>query len=597
MWINPPIELKTLPREPGVYRMLDAARKVLYIGKARNLRKRVSSYFHKIPDSPRTRAMLQQVRDIETTITASEAEALIVEHNLIKQLKPRYNVLLKDAKSYPYILLTDEAYPRLRMYRGRCDVPGEYFGPFPHAGAVQQTLQLMQKVFRIRDCEESTFRNRSRPCMQYQIGRCTAPCCQRVDDAAYHRQVRQARAFLQGHDQEYLQQWQQEMEQAAAALNFEHAARLRDRIRMMRSILAGQQKSGLPDDADAIVILQRGESVHLCIGSRRAGRDLGSHCLRVDQAADASHLEILQSLFMERYQRDTPPAEIMIEHNCSEELSGLLRLLCPQQKVSIQMPQRGKKHEWLAQVRHSGEQYLASRSQAQQQPAFEALAELLALPEAPRRIAAVDNAHLGGQQMVSAIVFAGWQGPEKEYYRRYKLEDGGDDYAGMREVLTRFFRNIREEKLPLPDILFIDGGKGQLEVAMAAAAECGMDALKMVAVAKGRQRKVGTEVLWPSWREQTLRPGRHSPALMLIARVRDEAHRFAGEHMRKRKKKQMLSSSLEQIDGVGPARRMALLRHFGGIEGVRQASREQLMEVPGISAIFADRIFTRLHNQ
>ncbi len=597
MWIEAPIELKSLPREPGVYRMLDAARKVLYVGKARNLRKRVSSYFHKTPGAPRTRAMLQQVRDIETTVTISEAEALIVEHNLIKQLKPRYNVLLKDAKTYPYILLTDEHYPRLRLYRGKRDVPGEYFGPFPHAGAVHQTLQLMQKVFHIRDCEEGTFRNRSRPCMQYQIGRCSAPCCHLIDDAAYRRQVQQAKAFLQGHDQDYLQQWQQEMEQVAVELNFERAALLRDRIRMMRGILAGQQKSGLPADADAIVVLHRGATVSACIGSRRAGRDLGTHSIRVDQAADADNLEILQSLFMERYQRDTPPAEILIEHACCADLNRLLQLLCPQHKVSVQAPQRGKKHEWLCQVRHSGEQYLASRSNEQQQPAFEALAELLELPETPQRIAAVDNAHLGGQQMVSAIVFAGWQGPEKEYYRRYKLNDGGDDYAGMREVLKRFFRNIREDQLPMPDILFIDGGKGQLEAAMSSAAECGMTSLKMVAVAKGKQRKAGTEVLWPSWREQTLRPGRHSPALMLIARVRDEAHRFAGEHMRKRKKKQMLSSSLEHIEGVGPARRMALLRHFGGIEGVKQASREQLMEVPGISAVFAERIFTRLHGQ
>jgi len=597
MWIEPPIELKSLPREPGVYRMLDAERKVLYIGKARNLRKRVSSYFHKVPDAPRTRAMLQQVRDIETTVTASEAEALIVEHNLIKQIKPRYNVLLKDAKSYPYILLTDEHYPRLRLYRGKRDIPGEYFGPFPHAGAVHQTLQLMQKVFRIRDCEDATFRNRSRPCMQYQIGRCSAPCCHLVDDDAYGRQVLQARAFLQGHDQEYLQQWQQDMEQAAGTLDFERAAMLRNRIRMMRGILAGQQKSDLPADADAIVILRRSHAVSVCIGSRRSGRDLGSHSLRVDQAVEADDLEILQSLLTERYQRDTPPTEILIESSCCMELNHLMQLLYPQGKVTVQAPQRGKKYEWLCQVRHSGEQYLASRSNEQQQAAFEALARLLELPETPQRIAAVDNAHLGGQQMVSAIVFAGWQGPEKAYYRRYKLNDGGDDYAGMREVLTRFFRNIREEQLPMPDILCIDGGKGQLDTAIQMAAECGMTSLKMVAVAKGKQRKAGTETLWCAWNGKTLKPGPHSAALMLIARVRDEAHRFAGEHMRKRKKKQMLSSSLEQIEGVGPTRRMALLRHFGGIDGVKQASREQLMEVPGISAVFAERIFTRLHGQ
>ncbi|RMH60096.1 MAG: excinuclease ABC subunit UvrC [Zetaproteobacteria bacterium] len=596
MWITPPIDLSTLPTEPGVYRMLDGKRKVLYVGKARNLRRRVSSYFQSPPDSPRIQAMVQQVRAIETTITTSEAEALILEHNLIKQIKPRYNVLLKDAKSYPYILLTEEHYPRLRMYRGKRELAGEYFGPFPHTAAVHETLHLMQKLFRIRDCEDATFRNRTRPCMQYQIGRCSAPCCGKVGMRDYQRQVEQARAFLRGRDQQYLRQWQKEMEQAASTLDFERAAQLRDRIRMVRGILARQHHAGLPDDVDGIVIVRRGDRVGACIGTRRAGRDLGTRLLRVAQARDADDEEVLQMLFAERYQHEPPPSTILVESG-DAMLHRLLRLLHPRARIQVHAPQRGKKLDWLRHIRRNGEQQLRGDSRDTQQADFKALASLLGLPAVPTLIAAVDNAHLSGSHMVSAIVYADVSGPNKAYYRRFKLNARGDDYAGMREVIRRFLVHVQKRKLPMPDLLLIDGGKAQLEAAMGVAREMHMPELRMVGVAKGKQRKVGNETLWRAWDAQPLRPGGHDPAMMLIARVRDEAHRFAGEYLRKRKKKQMLKSPLDAIEGIGPTRRMALLRHFGGIEGVKQASREQLMEVPGISATFAERIFTHLHNR
>jgi len=595
MWIEPPIVLNTLPGEPGVYRMLDGKRKVLYIGKARNLRKRVSSYFQSRPDSPRIQAMVQQVRTIETTITASEAEALILEHNLIKQLKPRYNVLLKDAKSYPYILLTDETYPRLRMYRGKRDLPGEYFGPFPHAKAVHETLHLMQRLFRIRDCENASFRNRSRPCLQYQIGRCTAPCCARVDERGYRRQVEQARAFLRGRDQEYLRQWQQEMNEAAEQLDFERAAMLRDRIRMVRSILAGQRQQGLPDDVDGIVVIRQAGRVGVCIGMRRAGRELGSNLIKVEQAQDADDREILQMLFAERYRRETPPACILVEQ-ADAVLPQILQLLHPTRRPRIQAPQRGKKLEWLRQIRRNGAQQMGGDTADGQRHAFAALAALLGLAEPPALIAAVDNAHLAGRHMVAAFVFADATGMRKDLYRRFRLTSQGDDYAGMREAVRRLLKQVRAQKSPMPELLLIDGGRGQLEAACAAARDMQCQQLRMLAVAKGKQRKAGSETLWRSWQATPLRPGRHDEGMMLIARVRDEAHRFAGDLMRKRKKKRMLSSALEQIEGIGPSRRMALLRHFGGIEGVKQASREQLMEVPGISATFAERIFAHLHD-
>ncbi|TLS66776.1 excinuclease ABC subunit UvrC [Mariprofundus erugo] len=610
MWIEAPLDLTTLPREPGVYRMLDGNRKVLYVGKARNLRKRVSSYFQRRPESSRTIAMVQQIRDIAFSITASEAEALVLEHNLIKQLKPRYNVLMKDSKTYPYILLTMETWPRLHMYRGKRHLPGEYFGPFPNAGAVHATLHVMQSAFRLRDCENAVFNNRSRPCMQYQIGRCSAPCCHVVSQQEYNQQVEEVRSFLKGRDDELLKEWQQQMQQASDAMRFEQAAMLRDRIRALRTVLAGSENSELPDHADGIVLLRHTTAVMACIGVRRSGRNLGTHNIRIEQAIDADDLEILQSLLTERYSNEQPPAEISLSTSAEniEELNRLIRIIAPDSKTIIHAPKRGPKLQWLQQIAHSGEQMIASRKHDNQQPAYEALAELLSLPDTPERIAAVDNAHLGGKQMVAAITYAGWQGAEKDYYRRYKL-DGigsniteGDDYAAMRAVLDRFFRAIRENSIPCPDLMLIDGGRGQLTIALQCADDAGLHELKLLGVAKGDGRRIGEETLWPGWLEhggagigQPLKPGRHSAALLLIARVRDEAHRFAGSYMRKRKKQSMFQSALDSIDGIGPAKRMALLTHFGGIEGVKKASRQQLEQIPGISATLAEKIFTSLH--
>jgi len=579
--------------------MRDVHGKTLYVGKARNLRKRISSYFQRRPESPRTVAMVQQIFDLNFSITPSEAEALILEHNLIKQIKPRYNVLLKDSKSYPYILLTDEPWPRLRLYRGKRDKPGQYFGPFPHAGAVHQTLHMMQKMFRIRDCENAVFNNRSRPCMQHQIGRCSAPCCDVVSKTAYAQQVEDVRAFLAGRNTSLIRQWEEAMQQASDGQDYELATMLRDRIRALRSVLADSEGSRLPDHADAIALIRHAAGVVASIGVRRSGRNLGTHGIRIDQAANADDLEILQSFFIEHYRREEPPLRILI--NVSEgdrvELQRILKLLAPGIRSAITCPKRGPRRQWLDQVAHAGGQWLASRQQENQRTAFEALAELFAFDETPQTIAAVDNAHLGGKQTVAAITYAGWNGPDKAHYRRYKLDDvpAGDDYAAMRTVLSRFFRAISEDVIACPDIMLIDGGRGQLGIAIDCAAAYGLHGIKLIGVAKGANRKAGEETLWPAWTLKPLRPGRHSPALLLIARVRDEAHRFAGDYMRKRKKKSMFTSQLEVIPGIGPAKRSALLKYFGGIEGVKKASREQLAQAPGVSSIYAERIFTVLH--
>ena len=606
MWIEPPIELKQLPREPGVYRMLNQQRKVIYVGKARNIRKRVSSYFQRQPEVPRTHAMVKQIHAIAFTITASEAEALILEHNLIKQLKPRYNVLLKDSKSYPYILLTDEPFPKLRMYRGKRECAGEYFGPFPHAHAVHETVHSMESMFQLRDCDDASFAHRTRPCMQYQIGRCSAPCCGIVNAAQYQQQVTEAHTFLQGKNHDILQQWQASMQQAAADMNFEHAAIWRDKIKALQTILAGNEQGDLPEHADAITIIRRSETVSISVGVRRAGCDLGTHHIPIKQALDAEDEEIVQAFLIERYQREALPDELLFA--CDEALlpkfKTLIQLLANKHKVQLKCPKRGERAQWLKEVQRSGEQQQAGRQDYNQKPAFDALAELFHLEQTPRLIAAVDNAHLSGTHTVAAIVYGGWQGAEKQYYRRYQLDEtdknelvpDSDDYAAMEAVLGRFYRAIAIGKLPQPDVMLIDGGKGQLDIAIRMAETIGLHDLKQIGVAKGDARKVGNEVLYPSWQHEALKPGVHSPALMLIARIRDEAHRFAGEYMRKRKKKSMFQSALDNIEGIGKAKRILLLQHFGGIDGVKRASRSQLSQVSGISTTLAERIFTSLHN-
>jgi len=605
MWVNPPITLSELPQEPGIYRMLDSNRKILYVGKARNLKKRISSYFQRRPDSLRTQAMVKQIFDVEFSMAASEAEALILEHNLIKQLKPRYNVLLKDSKSYPYLLLTNEAYPRLKLYRGKRSETGEYFGPFPNAGAVRQTLHIMQKAFLLRDCENSVFNNRSRPCMQHQIGRCTAPCCDYISKSDYAAQVNEASRFLKGRDAELLKGWEISMAEASEAMAYEKAAQYRDRIQALRTVLAGSDGTELPDDSDAVTLVRSATTVIACVGVRRSGRNLGTHNIRVEQAVDAEDFEIFQSLLIERYRSEVPPAEIVmtIEEAEGSELQRLLRLLHGGSRSVIRIPKRGARLNWLEEVKRSGEESLASRSNVDQQAAFEALATLFELEETPQSIAAVDNAHLGGKQTVAAITYANWGGPDKGNYRKYKLDKvpAGDDYEAMRQVLSRFFRSINEDAIPCPDLMIIDGGKGQLSIAMETADEFGLSDLKLLGVAKGKSRKLGNEVLWPSWRGNSREighpctPGKYSPALLLIARVRDEAHRFAGQYMRKRKKQSMFSSQLDTVSGIGSAKRTALLKHFGGIDGIKRAGREQLAEVPGISDKLADAIFSAFH--
>lgn len=610
MWIEPPRPLSELPAEPGIYQMLDKNRKVLYVGKARNLRKRVSSYFQRQPDSLRTQAMVVLIFDIEFNTTPSEADALVLEHNLIKQIKPRYNVLLKDSKTYPYILLRDETFPRLHMYRGDRKIAGEYFGPFPHAGAVHTTIHLMQKAFQLRDCEDATFRNRSRPCMQYQIGRCSAPCVGMVSQEKYQQQAADARCFLKGQDQALLQGWQQQMLAAADLKHFEQAAVLRDKIAALRTIFANAEQADLPEHADVLTIIRQSQGVMAAVGVRRGGRDLGVHTIKVNQALDADDIEVLQSLMLECYRHEAPPAHILLACDESQRapLQHILKLLYPKLSIKLYFPKRGSRFEWLNQVIRSATETLSARSGHNQDAAFQALQHMLGLAKKPHLIAAVDNAHLGGKHMLSAIVFADANGARKDLYRKYKLDDAtkpnpimdGDDYAGMTQVLTRLFTAIQNHDMPQPDVLLIDGGKGQLKAALHAYQNFELD-IKLLAVAKGDKRRTGEETLWAGWDDaplalkQGLKPGKHDASLLLIARIRDEAHRFASQYLQKRRKKAVFTSVLDGISGIGAKKRTSLLQHFGGIASVKKASREQLQEAQGISKALAELIFTALH--
>ncbi|MDQ7005228.1 MAG: excinuclease ABC subunit UvrC [Ghiorsea sp.] len=575
-----------MPAEPGIYQMLDDKRKVLYVGKARNLRKRVSSYFQRKSDSLRTQAMVLLIRDIEFNTTASEADALVLEHNLIKQIKPRYNVLLKDSKTYPYILLRDEKFPRLQMYRGNRSVAGEYFGPFPHAGAVHTTIHLMQKAFQLRDCEDSVFHNRSRPCMQHQIGRCSAPCVGMVSQEKYTQQAADARSFLKGKDQVLLADWQQQMLESADSKHFEQAAMLRDRIAALRTIFAGGEQSALPDNADVLAIIKQSNGVMAAIGVRRGGRDLGVHTIKINQALDADDWEILQSLIIERYRHEQPPTHILLacDETKRDALKHVFNLLYPKLKIQLYFPKRGVRFAWLNTVVKGATETLAARTSDNQKAAFIALQTMLEFKKTPTLIAAVDNAHLGGKHMLSAIVFADANGARKDLYRKYKLDDAakpnpimdGDDYAGMTQVLTRLFTAIQNHDMPQPDVLLIDGGKGQLKAALHAYQNFELD-IKLLAVAKGDKRRTGEETLWAGWDDapialkQGLKPGKHDASLLLIARIRDEAHRFANKYLQKRRKKAVFTSSLDGIEGIGAKKRTALLQHFGGIAGVKKS--------------------------
>lgn len=594
--------LKTLAPLPGVYRMLDAAGEVLYVGKARNLKRRVASYFRANPDSAKVRSLVAQIRAIDVTLTHTEAEALILESTLIKRYRPRYNVLLRDDKGYPYLHLSAEDYPRLSLHRGARRAPGRYFGPYPNARAVRETLQLLQKVFRLRPCEDSFFRNRSRPCLQYQIKRCSAPCTGLIDRTGYQRDVTDAVRFLEGRSSELIDELVARMEQAAARLQYEQAGVYRDQIVQLRQIQERQYVSGERGDLDVLAAAVQGGSACVQVFFFRDGRLLGNNKYFPKLPADGeTPASVLAAFIPQYYLSKDIPAELLINQPLPE--AGLLAQALSQRaghKVTLSQRVRGERARWLELATRNAVHALAAQlsSRAGLHRRFEALQEALHLATLPQRMECFDVSHTLGEATVASCVVFDDEGPRRTDYRRYNISGvtPGDDYGAMHQALERRYTRLREDDALLPDILFIDGGKGQLAQAKAVLDELQVAGVVLVGVAKGSDRRAGLEVLHLSGRKAPIILPPDSPALHLVQQIRDEAHRFAITGHRQKRAQQRRTSVLETIDGVGPKRRQRLLKQFGGLQQLARAGVEDIARVDGISRALAQRIYDAFHS-
>jgi len=591
--------LRHLTSHPGVYRMLGNDGEVLYVGKARNLKNRVSSYFRSGGLSPKTQVLMGQVINVEITVTHTESEALILENTLIKSLQPRYNILLRDDKSYPYIYLSSsQTYPRLTLHRGARKAKGRYFGPYPNATAVRESLHLLQKVFRVRQCEDSFFENRSRPCLQYQIKRCTAPCVELISPAAYAEDVRHTVQFLEGRNSEVIDELAQRMDAAAAALEYEEAARYRDQIVNLRHIQERQYVSGERGDLDILAVVAAGGVACVQVFYIRAGRNLGNKAFFPRVPGETVPGEILSAFVTQYYLGREVPNELLVNIDLPDaEL--LVRVLSEQagHTVVLSSRVRGERARWVEMAERNAQHAVQARvsSRAGMYQRYEALQLALGLEEPVARLECFDISHTQGEATVASCVVFGLEGAVKSDYRRFNIEgiEPGDDYAAMAQALLRRYTRISAGEGVLPDLILIDGGKGQLSAARRVLDELQLS-VPMVGVAKGPERKAGWEVLH-------LRDGRElrlaadNPGLHLIQQVRDEAHRFAITGHRARRGRSRTESPLEAIPGIGPRRRQQLLRQFGGLREVARAGVEDLLKVKGVSRELAQAIYNAFH--
>jgi excinuclease ABC subunit C len=595
--------IDSLPLLPGVYRFFDGKGEVLYVGKANQLKKRVTSYFQKNNVSPRIRLMVSHIRRIETTVTRSEAEALLLENNLIKSLRPRYNILFRDDKSYPYIVLTGDTFPRLTYFRGAPNRQHQYFGPYPNAYAAKESIQLLQRIFRIRTCQNSVFNNRTRPCLLHQIHRCTAPCVNLISAKDYQADIRKAVLLLQGRHQEVEQMLSAGMEQAAAGLHYEQAAELRDQLRALHTIQQKQfvESTGSATDADIIALALQDGLVCVNLAMVRGGRHLGDKSFFPDHAEDLTANEIVQAFIAQHYLNRSVPSLLVLNAECDDET--LAQLLSEQagHPVKISLAAGGDRKQWLEMAQRNALLALQQRKAQQggQKLRLDKLRELLDMPDL-QRIECFDISHTMGEATQASCVVYDNLDMRSSQYRRYNITGitPGDDYAAMRQALTRRYQKLAEdgqkEESTRPDLILIDGGLGQLHIAIDVMHELGLNDLVLVGVAKGKERKAGMEqLIYPDGSARQLRSD--DPALHLIQQVRDEAHRFAITGHRAKRGKARTASSLEEISGVGDRRRRSLLTHFGGLREIRQASVEQLCQVEGISKSLAEAIYQQFH--
>lgn len=598
--------IKRLPSRPGVYRMFDEEEAILYVGKAKNLKNRVSSYFRSNALDSKTMALVSRIQKVETTVTGSETEALLLEQSLIKEYKPPYNIVFRDDKSYPYILLTTgDKYPRLAFHRGAQKKKGRYFGPFPSAYSVRDSLNILQKVFQVRQCEDTFFKNRARPCLQYQIKRCSGPCCDLVSTEDYADDVQHAAMFLEGKNNAVMQDYANKMEDASDKLEFEKAAHYRDQVGHLRKIQEQQYVVGNQGDIDVHAVVINPGGVCVLVMFIRGGRMLGNKTFFPKTRLDENESEVLAAFLPQFYLsgsggRETPP-EVVVNARIEDKfvLEGALTSQSGR-KVMISDNVRSHRKRWVDLAVTNAEQslgsHMASRNNLQQR--FQSLQEALSLEEMPGRLECFDISHTSGEATVASCVVFDQNGPLKSDYRRFNI-DGitpGDDYAAMSQALSRRYTRIKKGEGLLPDILFIDGGKGQLSEAEKIFEELQIEGVTLVGIAKGPTRKAGLESLILSGGPE-LNLAQDNPGLHLIQHIRDESHRFAITAHRTRRGKQRTESVLEGIDGVGPKRRRSLLRHFGGSAQVASAGLEELAKVEGISRILAEHIYATLHNQ
>ena len=635
--------LKTVPHKPGVYRMISVDEKILYVGKAKDLKSRVSSYFRDNIANSRTYSMVKQICDVEITITATEAEALLLESNLIKKYQPRYNILLRDDKSYPNIYLSKDKFPRLSFHRGAKKAKGQYFGPYPSAGAVRETLSLLQKLFQVRQCENSYYSNRSRPCLQFQIKRCTAPCTNEITEKDYRQGVSHTVKFLQGKSQQVIDELVQQMDHAAVKLEFEQAAGHRDKIEQLRKISQQQSISSDGQSNVDVIALQFASNVaSVQVLTIRNGNNLGnknffpklpkmyktvtgedsfnaenvleesSEALIVESSDNSPEESILSSFLAQYYMSREIPNEILLSHvpEDSAILQDMLTLKA-ERKVSLSYRLRGDRVRWVEMAMRNAQHALATHlaSKAGIQKRVLALQEELSLDYIPARMECFDISHSMGEATVASCVVFGLEGPIKAEYRRYNITDivGGDDYAAMKQVLLRRFKKVidknneKENDNKLPDILFIDGGKGQVTQAVDVLSDLQISGVDIIGVTKGEGRRQDMDKLTilsenSSKKEDLFLPA-HSSALHLVQQIRDEAHRFAISGHRQRRQKTRNTSPLEGIPGLGPKRRQDLLKQFGGIRAITSASADELSKVNGISAKLAQKIYDIFHTE
>jgi excinuclease ABC subunit C len=600
--------LGTLTGQSGVYRMFDHGGQVLYVGKARSLKKRVASYFRAAEQlAPKTRALMKHTVRVEVTATHTETEALLLENNLIKEHRPRYNILLRDDKSFPYIYLaTEEDFPRLAFHRGPRRGKGRYFGPFAGAGAVRETLNLLQKLFKVRQCENSFFRNRSRPCLQHQINRCTAPCVGLVDEARYAQDVRHAVMFLEGKSEAMIEELVASMENAAKNREYEAAVRYRDQIVSLRRVQERQYVSGAKGDIDVVAARIRDGIGVVQLFIVRNGHSLGTKTITPRHVAGAESKEILEAFLPQYYLSATAnrqvPAEILVSEPIEDNdvLQAALSEVAGR-KVAVRHRVRGNRARWLQMANTNAElvldQRLAARASLRER--FDALQDALGLDEPPMRIECFDVSHSAGEATVASCVVFETDGPVKSDYRRFNIKDiePGDDYAAMHQALKRRYTRLRKEEAKMPDLLIVDGGKGQLTQARTVLDELQLDGLAVLGVAKGSTRKPGLEQLFMVGCDRPLILPGDAVALHLIQQIRDEAHRFAITGHRARRSRARNTSVLEQIPGIGAKRRQRLLSEFGGLQGVARAGVEDLLRVSGISRSLAKDIYTAFREQ